>query len=128
MKSIPISDEIRRFILGNIPSVPHLEALLLMRSESAHQWGINELAKRLFISEQVTRGILEHLLTAGVVKESGEDSSVYQYFPSSDELKDLIDNLALTYSSCLIEVTNLIHSNMDQKAHKFANAFVWRKN
>lgn len=128
MKSIPISDEIRRFILSNIPSVPHLEALLLMRSEADHQWSINELAKRLFINEQKTRGILEHLQAAGVVSDLGGDPRLYQYYPPSDELKDLIDNLALTYSSSLIEVTNLIHSNMDQKAHKFANAFVWRKN
>ncbi len=127
MKNIPISDEIRRFILSNIPSVPHLEALLLMRSEHEHQWSISELAKRLFINEQVTQAIVEDLQTAGVVKKVGKKPSLYQYYTSYDELKKLVDNLAITYSSSLIEVTNLIHSNMDHKAVKFANAFMWRK-
>ncbi|RUR08707.1 hypothetical protein [Legionella sp. km772] len=127
MKNIPISDEVRRFILSNIPSVPHLEALLLMRSEPDHQWSISELAKRLFINEQVTQAILDHLKTAGVATEVGEHPALYQYNTPYDELKKLIDNLAMTYSASLIEVTNLIHSNVDHKAIKFANAFIWRK-
>lgn len=126
MKNIPISDEVRRFIISNIPSVPHLEALLLMRSEPNHQWSISELAKRLFINEQVTQAVIDHLQTAGVIQKANENA--YQYYTPNEELKKLIDNLAMTYSSSLIEVTNLIHSNMDHKAVKFANAFIWRKN
>lgn len=127
MKNIPISDEVRRFIISNIPSIPHLEALLLVRSEPDRQWSISELAKRLFINEQETQAILEYLKTVGVVKTAEENSAFYQYYTPYDDLKKLIDNLAVVYSASLIEVTNIIHSNMDHKAIKFANAFLWRK-
>lgn len=127
MKNIPISDELRRFILSNIPSVPHLEALLLMRSESNHQWSIGELAKRLFISEQVTESIVEYFGVIGVVRRVDKHSCLYQYYTPYAEPAQLIDNLAKIYSSSLIEVTHLIHANTDHKAAKFANAFVWRK-
>lgn len=123
---IPISDDVRRFILGNIPSVPHLEALLLLRSRSNYKWPLSEVAQRLFISEQTAEEILNHLQVIGLVMESYEDSTCYQY-KTLNMLNDLITQLAAVYSSNLIEVTNLIHCNTDQKAQKFANAFIWKK-
>lgn len=42
-----ISPEVRRFVLTSIPSVPHMEALMLLRSTTPAQWSARELAQRL---------------------------------------------------------------------------------
>lgn len=124
---MPISDTMRRFILNSIPSIPYLEAILLMRNENATQWGIAELAKRLFIDEKRTESILSQLHSVGVIIMTNSEPRLYQYHPQDEYLKNTIDELAITYSSNLVEVTNLIHSNIEQKANQFANAFLWRK-
>ncbi len=127
MKSGVIPDDIRRFILGNIPSVSCMEAMLLMRSVKEHHWSVEELSRRLFINEPATTTTLKQLQEAGIIKIVDQKTLLYQYYPQHDELRNLIDQVATIYCSNLIEVTNLIHSNIDQKAHKFADAFIWRK-
>ena len=42
-------------------------------------------------------------------------------------LRELIDRLAELYAKHLVEVTHLIHSTLDRKAQKFADAFRLRK-
>jgi hypothetical protein len=39
----------------------------------------------------------------------------------------MIDRLAVAYSQNLIGVSTLIHSKMNRKAQRFADAFVWKK-
>jgi len=122
------SDELRRFIL-RIPSIPFLEALLLLRSAPSQQWDAEEVARRLYINSQQAVELLKGLVAAKMCKEVKREQECFVYKPESDELRALIDELAIEYTHNLIEVTNLIHanSNKDQKIHLLADAFVWRK-
>jgi len=49
-----IPDEVKQFILNNIDSIAQLEALLLLRNNAEHDWTVDTVAKRLYISEQET--------------------------------------------------------------------------
>jgi Mn-dependent DtxR family transcriptional regulator len=120
----PFTDDVRRFILTSIPSVPYLEAMLLLRNLDTGAWDGKALAQRLYMSEKAAADLLSELHAAGVVQL---ESAGYRYAPQSDELRDKIDRLADVYSSHLIEVANLIHSKTSKKAHQFADAFKWRK-
>lgn len=122
-----ISNDMRRFILINIPSIPYLEAMLLLRGEKESLWGVEQVAKRLFINEKAAAAILKQLNNMGVIQIVNHETLLYQYSPQSDDFKKMIDELAQIYVTDLIEVTNLIHSNVNKKARKFANAFIWRK-
>src|SRR3569832_623955 len=42
----PIPDDVRRFILASVPSVPYLEAMLLLRAEPELPWDKEALARR----------------------------------------------------------------------------------
>jgi hypothetical protein len=127
MNPTNISPEIRRFILTSIPSVPHLEALLLLRNEADVAWSAAMLAQRLYLSEKVAVNLLIELVGFGVVVDASKGSSQYRYQPRSDELRARIDQWAAEYSANLLEVTHLIHSKTDRKAHQFAEAFRLRK-
>lgn len=122
-----IPDDIRRFILTCIPSVPYLEAMLLLRNEAASAWNGKALAQRLYVGEKAAHALLAELHEAGILQSGEPDSAIYRYNPTSDELRQMIDQLADTYSRHLVEVTNLIHSKTGKKAQQFANAFKWRK-
>lgn len=120
----PLTDEIKRFILTSIPSVPHLEAILLLRNHHAETWDGKALARRLYLGEKAANDLLIELCEAAVAQFDGTG---YRYQPRSQELCDKIDQLAGAYASHLIEVANLIHSKTGKRAQQFADAFKWRK-
>jgi hypothetical protein len=123
----PIPEDVRRFILTSIPSVPYLEAMLLLRNEPAQSWDGKKVAQRLYISEKAAGGLLSDLYAAGVVVVTEHETPFYRHHPSSDELQQMINQLAEAYAKNLVEVTNLIHSKTGKKAQHFADAFKWRK-
>ena len=125
MSESQVPDDIRRFILTSIPSVPYLEALLLLRADGRHPWDSFKLASRLYTSEGQAMELLQALHQAGVVNRGDEGS--YAYAPATPELRTLIDGLAVTYSHDLVRVTDLIHSRLDKRAQQFADAFRWKK-
>jgi hypothetical protein len=123
----PIADDIKRFILTSIPSVPYLEAMLLLRNETDVPWNSAQLAQRLYLSEKAAAVLLAELHDAGVVATDAHDTDCYCFCPVSDSLREMIDKVAAAYAAHLVEVTHLIHSKTGKKAQQFADAFKWRK-
>lgn len=125
----PIPDDIRRFVLTSIASVPHLEALLLLRAGETVFWSGAMVAERLYIGDKVALGIMQELCRAGMIapRDEADGQICYRYQPASPAMRALIDRLAALYGSHLLEVTYLIHSALERKAHMFADAFKWRK-
>lgn len=124
----PIPEDVRRFVLTSVPSVPFLEALLLLRADPGREWDGAMLAGRLYIRERVADDLLDALCTAGMARrcEAPGAQPLYCYAPG-DALRDRIDRLAEVYARQLVEITHLIHSSLDRKAQQFADAFRLRK-
>ena len=127
MDQAPIPDDVRRFVLLGVPSVPYLEAMLLLQNTMTQTWTARQIAERLYMSERAVAELLVQLRHAGVVAEIAQDPARYCYEPNSEELGAMISRLADTYSRNLIGITNLIHSKTSKKAQQFAEAFKWRK-
>ena len=123
----PVPEDVRRFILTSVASVPHLEALLLLRYASDQPWDSTTVAQRLYISEKAATELLADLRAARFIVVIEPEARFYRYHPGSDELRQMIDRLAETYSKNLVEVTNIIHSKTAKMAQQFADAFKWRK-
>jgi len=127
MARVELRDEIRRFILTSIPSVPYLEAILLLRSEPGTAWDAPLVARRLYIGERQAAEVLEQLSAAGIARHDDDAPGPYRYHPSTAELGERLDQLADAYATNLVAVTDLIHSRIDKRAHQFADAFRLRK-
>lgn len=125
MTSRELPDDLRRFILTSVPSVPYLEAVLLLRAQPGSAWGAHQLASRLYVPESQGAQLLQQLRDAGVVAESG-DAVMVRYAPAA-ELGSLLDRVVLAYARDLVTVTELIHSRIDRRAQRFADAFRFRK-
>jgi hypothetical protein len=122
-----IPEDLRRFILTSVESVPYLEAVLLLRGEPRTPWDIKLVARRLYISDRKSADILLALHGAGLIAHTADDPAQWCYRPVSSELRDMVNRLAALYASNLVEVTHLIHSRHDRRAQQFAEAFRWRK-
>lgn len=117
-------DAIRRFILTSIPSVPYLEAMLLLRAEPGQAWDAALAARRLYISQQRAGELLRNLAEAGIAVPGPNGGWNYGPDPA---LAALIDEVARLYSLDLVGVANLIHARNDSRARQFADAFRFRK-
>lgn len=120
-----IPDDLRRFILTSVPSVPYLEAVLLLQRERGTGWTAPLLARRLYLPEARAGELLGNLHAAGIVAESGAERT-FTYEPQA-ELAAMLEKLAELYAANLVGVTDLIHSTVDRRAFQFADAFRLRK-
>lgn len=115
--------DLRDFIIRYIDSIAELEALLLLRANSAEPWTAAKVARRLYASEQDTTEVLARLCADGLLSCEGEN---YRYASETPELEHFVDRLAEAYSQHLIPVTNMIHAK-PRRIRQFADAFKFRK-
>jgi hypothetical protein len=128
MSRAELPDEIRRFILNSVPSVPYLEAILLLRTDPDVSWDVRRVAARLYVAERQAAEVLTALTVAGVAHgDDHGDTALFRYAPATAELRERLDALAQAYSTNLVEVTDVIHSRVDKRAQQFADAFRVRK-
>ena len=120
-----IAPDVRRFVLTSIASVPHMEALILLRSTSPACWNARDLARRLYVAPAVATAVMADLAAAGLLQQSGDAG--YYYQPPDAALAAIVDKLAGLYATQLVAITVLIHSKLDRKAQQFADAFNLRK-
>jgi len=127
MKQAVLTDEVRRLIFS-IPSIPHLEAILLMRG-GAETWEPARLAQRLYLPAERAAAILSDLVAANICSPAATAPTAYRYQPATAELDALVGSLERYYSQHLIEVTNMIHasSRRHSRIQEFADAFKWGK-
>lgn len=122
-----IPDDIRRYLIQCVPSVPYIEAVLLMRDGADALWSAGLLGRRLYLVEEEAARLLDRLRADGIIaSEAGSDGG-YRYAPASPKLSNIWDQLAVVYARNLIEVSTLIHTKTSGKAQMLADAFVWRK-
>ena len=117
--------DVRRFILTSVPSVPFLEAILLLRAEPQKAWDAAQLARRLYVPEREGVELLKSLRGSGIADTAGGAESV-RYAPTA-ELREVLDRVAAAYAADLVTITDLIHSRIDRRAQQFADAFRFRK-
>ena len=115
--------DVRRFLLATIPTVPHLEALLLLR-ERPDQWTPEQLATRLYIDTAIASALVSDLAGAGLV---ACDADGCRYAPGDPRVTADVDAVAALYARHMVVIAELIHSTSDRKAQRFADAFRWRK-
>lgn len=127
MVSTIIPDDVAQFIMEKIDSVAQMEALLLVSANPDQRWGAEDLAKRLYMSEEQTAGVLASLCAFGLLTTDGSDPPSFQYRPSSNELRSMVDRLIEIYTKHLLPVSNLIHSKPKTRVQEFAEAFRLRK-
>jgi len=123
----PIPEELRRFILTSVRSVPFVEAMLLFRAAQGEDLDARALAQRLYVNERNAAELAQELHDAGVLQRDAADTGRYRFAPASPELAAMLDMLAHFYASHLVDVTQLIHSVSARRAMQFADAFKLRK-
>ena len=123
-----IDPQVEQFLLDSIDTVPHLEALLLIFQSSAIVWTVAELAARIYVNEKQAAGILEDLTRRALVTRVEQAPAKYQYLARSEAQTELLEKVARSYRTQLVQVTRFIHSNASGSVRDFARAFRLKDN
>jgi len=125
MASVP--DDVRRFVLTSIPSVPYLEAALLLHRRPDDSCSARDVARALYLPEAKARELLDALAAAGIAAADAGTEVRFRYAPRDATLAAAVDRLARAYADDLVGVARLIHDSTLMSAQRFADAFRLRR-
>lgn len=120
-------EDVYRFILNQIDSVPQMEALLLVWESRPKKWIESELAERLYIGVDIVRNIMQELVRRRLLVSDTQGARQYFYESKSEELDGLIEAVAATYRRDLVRVSTFIHTKTSSAVRDFAKAFKFTK-
>ncbi|MBS1815070.1 MAG: hypothetical protein JSS87_09375 [Acidobacteria bacterium] len=121
----PSPHDVDQFILDEIDSVPHLEALLLLWRKQPRACSVEEMAKELFIPAVRAAGVMHDLVQRNLIVE--EDGARFRFDTESEKRSALIEAVDETYRRELVRISKMIHSNATSPMREFARAFDFRK-
>jgi hypothetical protein len=121
-----IPTQLQLFLEERIHSVAQLELLLLLRSNPAKAWTLDEASRALAVPAEMAGSQLGELQVAGLLESMGNPSSL-RYRPQTRELDELVASLAQLYQERRVSVITLIYSKPVDKVRTFADAFRLRK-
>jgi predicted ArsR family transcriptional regulator len=119
-----IPDDVRRFVLTCIPSIPMMEAALLFHEAQDVPRSVSDVASCLYLPEHAALGILQDLSSIGLIQAH---QGRFVYAPRDETVANLVGAAARAYRENLIGMTRLIHDQTSRNATRFADAFKIRK-
>ena len=121
--------QVNQFIIEQIDSVPHLEALLLIWNRRPKMWLAAEMANALYVSGDEADQILQELTKRGLIfsGRDAEGGAHYNYESTSADGDKLMHDLDLIYRRELVRVASMIHSKASPAVRDFARAFRFTK-
>ncbi len=121
------SARVDQFIIDEIDSVPHLEALLLLWRSAPHHFSATQIAEQLYIHPGQGAAIAEDLHRRGLIARDHGSAAGFFYDTHSEERNRLIGAVDAIYRRELIRVSGIIHSKASPGVRAFADAFRFRK-
>jgi len=126
-EGLPDREEVDRFILDEIDSVPELEALLLIWNNRPRDWSSEEMAKALYDRAETTQGFLRSLAQRGLISEVAENKGRYAAISDSPEKEAMLTALDRIYRREIVRISTMIHSKASRAVRDFARAFRFKK-
>src|SRR4051794_17364325 len=116
-----LEPEIQAFILEFIPSIGHLEALILLKKNYQLEWSAQSISKELRTNKRWATQQLDWLNAKGLIRKIRPNT--YKYVTTSRELDEKVLELANVYSKKRMTVINFVSARSSLKIREFANAF-----
>lgn len=116
-------EQLDRFLVEMIDTVPQLEALLLIWNRRPKKWYASELSRALYISQELAQQVIQHLVQRQLLVTVEGNADSYALRTGSPEMEWLLADLDAMYRRELVRVSNLIHAKAPRAVRDFASAF-----
>ncbi|MGC2637952.1 MAG: hypothetical protein WA294_12295 [Acidobacteriaceae bacterium] len=123
MEQRPGNREVDRFIVDEIESVPHLEALLLLWRDRPRSLSLEDLARSLYLQTEATEILLHDLERRGFILHEPNGWT----WNEQQSRAGLMADVDATYRRELVRISSMIHSKASPAVRQFARAFRLKK-
>jgi hypothetical protein len=118
---------VRRFIAAELPSLAHLEILLLLQARPAEWWSAARTGAELSMPAEVALTRLEQMCSRGLLEVRTADDLFFRYAPLRPELAEAARAFADVYADRRQDILELVFSKRLGPAREFSEAFRIRK-
>jgi|GEM_PF-598997 len=115
-----------QFIIQEIDSVPHLEALLLVWNTRPKQWTVEEMAKALYVPPSTAQAILQELARKNLIAADANPER-FGFHSATEETETLMRAVDEIYRRELVRISQMIHAKVPASVREFARAFRFTK-
>jgi predicted ArsR family transcriptional regulator len=119
--------QVDRFVIEQIDSVPHLEALLLLFNSRPKTWSADEMAKSLYVRNEVAAKILDGLAQSNLIAVISGAPGSFFYNPDDESKNRLLEDVDAVYRKEVVRISSMIHSKAPAGLRDFARAFRIKK-
>ena len=119
--------QVDRFILAEIDSVPHLEALLLLFKSRPKTWSIDEMGQSIYVRSEVAARILESLVQRNLIATISGAPGGFFYSQDDEYRNQLLEDVDAVYRKEVVRISSMIHSKAPAGVRDFARAFRIKK-
>lgn len=119
--------DVYEFLLENIDTVPHLEALILFWNSRPVWWSCEEMASRLYIPKEDVARLLQDLVRLRLVVQSETSPPRFSYDSRSKEQDAMMLQVDEAYRRDLVRISTMLHTKASPAVRDFARAFRFRK-
>jgi predicted transcriptional regulator len=121
-----VSQRVLQVIGEQIDTVPQLECLVQLYQHDNRTWLTEEVAGRIYTSQQTARSIIEALQRRGLLAADG-DPPRYRYDPNGMAGHELMGQVVAEYQTHVVRIATFIHANASASVREFARAFDLKK-
>lgn len=118
---------VRRFVAEELPSLGHLEILLLLQARPAKWWSPARTGAELGMSAEVALNRLERMCSRGLLEVRTADDLFFRYAPLRPALAEAARAFASAYPERRLAILELVFSKRLDPAREFSEAFRIRK-
>jgi len=123
----PGQELVDEFILKEIETVPHLEALLLIWRSRPRRWSLDEMGRALFLDAKATTPILDDLARRGLIVLAAAEAGRSWEYATEEDRDRLMLQVEVAYRNELIRISRMIHAKAPAAVREFARAFRFKK-
>jgi hypothetical protein len=117
-----IPEAVRNFIFEYIDSIDLLEVMLLLRIQRDRSWSAKQVSDELRTNPDSAATRLVDLKNFGILQDQGGSPPTYVYSPMTNDLENVVKDLAELYKIHRHQVYELIFSSL-KKSRKFLDTF-----
>jgi hypothetical protein len=121
---VGLTSELKRFIAAYIPSLEHLEILLLASGSPETDWTVESVYDVIKSSPSGVESALADLFEMKLLAREG---TKYRYAPATPDIEITIKQLGEAYRTRRIRVVEMIYSPELDALREFQRAFRFRK-
>lgn len=126
MTEIPV--DVRRLVYRCVPTVRHLELLLLLRQLAPASMTAADIAERVGLKPEVLERPMFDLMACGLLAVTRPVPMAYRYGPAHEaEMAAAVTRLADLYATDRLRVIGLIDDREHESLRLFADAFRFRE-